>query len=59
MAKDLVVGAHSCVVDPKIKDAGLRAGHNKYGRMFPGLSPCAVDETATTDLLVFAMEPSP
>jgi hypothetical protein len=58
MAEDVVVGAHCCVVDPKVKDAGLRAG-DKYGRMFPGLSPCAVDETAMADVLVFTMEPSP
>jgi hypothetical protein len=49
MAKDMVVGAHSCVVDSKVKDAGLRAG-DKYGRMFPGLSPCEVDETAMISL---------
>ena len=37
-------GAHSCVIDPRLKDAqaarGLPGG--KYGRMFPGLSPCEV-----------------
>ncbi|HKH12791.1 MAG TPA: heme peroxidase family protein [Rubrobacter sp.] len=38
-------GAHSCVVDPGLKDAqavrGLSGG--RYGRMFPGLPPCEVD----------------
>lgn len=49
MAESIRVGAHSCVINPKVKDAGLSAG-DKYGRMFPGLSPCEVDETAMVDL---------
>ena len=45
MSKDVTVGAHGCVIDPEVKDAGL--------------SPCEVGETATVDLLAFATEPSP
>jgi len=52
MAESIRVGAHSCVINPKDKDAGPRAG-DKYGLMFPGLAPCEVDEDAA-DLLCFA-----
>ena len=42
---DTPVGAHSCVVNPRLKDAlaerGLPGG--RYGRMFPGLPSCEVD----------------
>lgn len=49
MSKSIRVGAHSCVINPKDKDTGLQAG-DKYGRMFPRLSPCEADETAIVDL---------
>lgn len=49
MAEKIRVGAHSCVVDPAVKDAGLQAG-DKYGRMFPELPPCEVDEAAMVGL---------
>jgi hypothetical protein len=49
MATDVIVGAHSCVIDPEVKDAGAQVG-DKYGSMFPGLSPCEVDETVMIGL---------
>lgn len=49
MAKNVTVGAHSCVIIAEVKDAGPRMG-DKYGRMFPGLSPCEADEAAVIDL---------
>src|SRR3954470_14803608 len=44
MATDVIVGAHSCVINLEVKDTGAQVG-DKYGSMFPGLSPCEVDET--------------
>jgi hypothetical protein len=49
MAKNATVGAHSCGINPEVKDAGPRMD-NIYGRTFPGLSPCGVDEAAMIDL---------
>ena len=49
MADSIRVGAHSCVIDPKDKDAGPQVG-SRYKRMFPGLSPCEADEAATIGL---------
>lgn len=39
------VGAHSCVINPRLKDvqAGRSLPGGRYGRMFPGLPPCEVD----------------
>ena len=38
------VGAHSCVINPRLKDARENSlPGNTYGRMFPGLPPCEVD----------------
>jgi len=42
-------GAHSCVVDPKLKDA-QSSMDGRYGRMFPRLPPCEVDEDAVVGL---------
>ena len=49
MAESIRVGAHSCVINPKDKDAGPQVG-DEYGRMFPGLAPCEVDKAAMIDL---------
>jgi hypothetical protein len=38
-----------CHRDPEVKDAGAQVG-DKYGSMFPGLSPCEVDETVMIGL---------
>jgi hypothetical protein len=57
MAKNIRVGAHSCVVDPEIEDAQPSMG-DTYGRMFPRLPSCDGDFTMA-DLLTFAMGSSP
>jgi len=43
--KETTVGVHSCVINPRLKDAqaGRDLPGSKYGRMFPGLPPCEVD----------------
>jgi hypothetical protein len=38
-------GTHSCVVNPELKDAQPSLG-GRYGRMFPGLPACEIDEVA-------------
>jgi hypothetical protein len=45
------LGAHSCVINPMLKDArvGSLPG-GKYGRMFPGLPPCEVDVESAAGL---------
>ena len=49
---DTPAGAHSCVVNPRLKDAqaerGLPGGN--YGRMFPGLPSCEVDVESAVGL---------
>jgi Animal haem peroxidase len=42
-------GTHSCVVNPELKDAQPSLG-GRYGRMFPDLPACAVDEEAAVGL---------
>ncbi len=44
-------GAHSCVINPRLKDAqeGTLPG-GKYGRMFPGLPACEVDVESAAGL---------
>lgn len=42
MVENAKIGAHSCVLNPKIKDAQPSFG-GKYGRMFPNLAACEVD----------------
>lgn len=50
--KETTVGAHSCVINPKLKDAqaGRDLPGGKYGRMFPGLPPCEVDAESAVRL---------
>lgn len=57
MSKNIKVGAHSCVIDPREKDAGPQVG-DEYGRTFPWLSPWEADETVTLDSVIFATETS-
>jgi hypothetical protein len=57
MAKNIRVGAHSCVVDPELKDAQPSMG-DRYGRKVPRLSSCD-GEFTMADLLAFAMGSSP
>lgn len=53
MVESTKVGAHSCVFDPELKDAQPSMG-GRYGRMFPRLPPCEVDEGAAVGLGVAA-----
>ncbi len=50
--KETTVGAHSCVINPRLKDAqaGRDLPDSKYGRMFPGLPPCEVDVESAVGL---------
>lgn len=50
--KEATVGAHSCVINPRLKDAQARRDlpGGKYGRMFPGLPPCEVDVESAVGL---------
>ncbi len=48
MYESAKLGAHSCVVHPELKDDQPSSG--KYGRMFPRLPPCEVEEEATVGL---------
>ena len=45
-------GAHSCGVNPRLKDAQAERGlpGGKYGRMFPGLPSCEVDVESAVGL---------
>ncbi len=48
---EMSAGAHSCVINPRLKDArGDPAPGSKYGRMFPGLPPCEVDVAGAVGL---------
>jgi hypothetical protein len=42
-------GTHSCVVNPELKDVQPSLG-GRYGRMFPDLPACAVDQDAAVGL---------
>jgi hypothetical protein len=57
MANDVMVGAHSYVLDPRVDDSGLQVG-DRHGRMVSGLSWCEVEETAMADPCAFAKGPS-
>jgi hypothetical protein len=57
MANDVMVGAHSYVLDPQVDDSGLQVG-DRLGRMVSGLSRCEVEETAMAVLCAFAKGPS-
>jgi hypothetical protein len=57
MAKNIRVGAHSCVVDSELEDAQPSMG-DRYGRTFPRLLTCD-GEFSMADLLAFAMGSSP
>ena len=57
MAKNIRIGAHSCVVNPELKDAQPATGDG-YKRKFPRLPSCD-GESAMADLLAFAMGSSP
>ena len=49
MVENAKIGAHSCVLNPKIKDAQPSFG-GKYGRMFPNLAACEVDADSAVGL---------
>jgi|GEM_PF-2510780 hypothetical protein len=57
MARNIRVGAHSCVVNPELGDAQPSMG-DSYGRKFSRLPSCD-GEFAMADLLAFAMGSSP
>ncbi|MCA1688212.1 MAG: hypothetical protein LC714_06410 [Actinobacteria bacterium] len=49
MVKSVRPGTHSCVINPGLKDVQPSLG-GRYGRMFPGLPACEVDEKAAVGL---------
>lgn len=49
MVESVRPGTHSCVVNPRLKDAQPSLG-GRYGRMFPDLPACAVDQRAAVGL---------
>jgi hypothetical protein len=57
MARNIRVGAHSCVLHPELGDAQPSMG-DRYGRRFSRLPSCD-GEIAMADLLAFAMGSSP
>ena len=49
MVESIRPGTHSCVSNPRLKDASPSLG-GRYGRMFPDLPSCAVDQEAAVSL---------